>query len=101
PFSGSYDPVVTNASAPLDFTSSIAFKCTKNSSGVSVGIDHGAHYGTGRRLADTGAANFLTYDLTQPSGVGGGATCAYSQSYDTSAPGLFSVVGSNFTNVST
>jgi len=101
PFSGSYDPVVTNASASLDFTSAIAFKCTKNSSGVTVGIDHGGHYSSGRRLADTGAANFLTYDVTQPAAVGSGASCAYTQSYDTSSSGLFAVTGSNFTNSTT
>src|SRR5436190_8374625 len=99
-FTGSYDPVSANATTPagdLTFTQSIVFKCTKSSSGVTTGITNGANFSSGRRLADTGAANFLNYDLYQPAAVGAGASCAYSQVYSTAGAGLFAVAGSNFT----
>jgi len=100
-FSGTYDPVVTNASASLDFTQSIVFKCTNSSSGVTTGITNGANYSSGRRLADTGAANFLNYELYQPGAVGSGASCAYAQAFGTVGAGLFAVAGSNFTGSAT
>jgi len=100
-YSGSYDPVSTNAVANLDFGASIAFRCTKSSGGVTSGITNGANYSSGRRLADTGAANFLNYELYQPAAVGGAAACAYTQAYGTAGAGLFAVAGSNFTSAST
>ena len=65
------------------------------------GITNGANYSSGRRLADTGAANFLNYELYQPAAVGGAAACAYTQAYGTAGAGLFAVAGSNFTSAST
>jgi spore coat protein U-like protein len=103
-FTGAYDPVGTNATTPagdLTFTQSIVFKCTKSSSGVTTGITNGANFSSGRRLADTGAANFLNYDLYQPAAVGAGASCAYSQAYSTAGAGLFAVTGANFTTSTT
>ena len=88
-YSGSYDPVSTNAVANLDFGASIAFRCTKSSGGVTSGVSNGANYSSGRRLADTGAANFLNYELYQPAAVGSGASCAYTQAYGTAGAGLF------------
>ena len=46
-YSGSYDPVSTNAVANLDFGASIAFRCTKSSGGVTSGITNGANYSSG------------------------------------------------------
>ena len=103
-FSGTYDPVSANAATPagdITFTPSVQFKCSKASTGVTVGITQGGNFSSGRRLADTGAANFLSYDLYQPSAVGGAATCPYSQAYDTTGAGLFAVAGANFTTSST
>jgi spore coat protein U-like protein len=95
-YSGTYDPVSANAATDLIFTQSIAFKCTKNSATVTVGIDPGLHNSSGRRLADTGSANFLNYELYQPLNVTPG-TCAYTQIYNTGpGAGLFIVGSSNF-----
>jgi len=99
-YTGTYDPVSANATTPagdVTFTQSVVFKCTKNSSGVTTGITNGAHFSGGRRLADTGVANFLNYDLYQPSAVGAGGTCPYTQVFSTAGAGLFAVAGSNFT----
>lgn len=103
-YSGTYDPVSANATTPagdVTFTQSIIFKCTKNSSGVTTGISNGGNYSSGRRLADTGAANFLNYDLYQPAAVGGAASCAYTQVFSQAGAGLFAVAGSNFTTGAT
>jgi spore coat protein U-like protein len=103
-YSGTYDPVTANAATPagdITFTPAVVFKCTKASTGVTVGITQGANFSGGRRLADTGATNFLTYDLYQPGAVGSGAACAYSQAYDTTGGGLFAVAGANFSTSAT
>ena len=98
--SGTYDPVSANAAANLDFTaSSIVFKCTKSSGGVTVGIDQGLN-GPGRKLKDSGT-NTLNYDVYQPAAVGSAAACAYTQAYDTTGLGLFGVAGTNFATSST
>ncbi|HYL88117.1 MAG TPA: spore coat U domain-containing protein [Burkholderiales bacterium] len=98
-YTGTYDPVSANATTPagdLLFTQAIIFKCTKNSAGVTVGINPGLHNSSGRRLADTGAVNFLNYELYQPSGVGGAATCPNTQVYSQAGVGLFAVGSANF-----
>lgn len=104
-YSNTYDPMVANATAgtgDLNFTQSVAFKCSISSTGVSVGIDPGLHNSSGRRLADTGAVNFLNYELYQPAGVGSGSSCAgYAQIYTQAAPGLLGVAGTNFTTSAT
>ena len=103
-YSGTYDPVSANSTTPagdITFTPSVQFKCSKNSGSITVGITQGGNYSSGRRLADTGAANFLSYDLYQPSAVGGAATCPYSTAYDTTGGGLFSVASTNFSTSTT
>jgi spore coat protein U-like protein len=58
---GSYDPVVTNAAANLDQTSTITVACTKGSTGV-VSLDNGVNAsGVIRRMKS--GANFLTYEM--------------------------------------
>jgi len=80
-FTGTYDPVSANASSNLDFTQTIVFKCTKASSGVTVGITNGANYSSGRRLKDA-TTNFLNYELYQPT-AGTPTSCAYTAPYGT------------------
>src|SRR4051812_47759063 len=63
-YSGTYDPVSANSATPagdITFSPFIAFKCTKASTGVTVGITQGNNYSSGRRLKD-GTTNFLNYD---------------------------------------
>jgi spore coat protein U-like protein len=99
-----YDPVSANAATDNNFTASVVFKCTKNSTGVTVGIDAGLHFSGGtRRLSDGSGAPgpfFLNYDLYQPAAVGSGAACAYTTAYDNST-NAFGVGSTNFTTAAT
>jgi spore coat protein U-like protein len=75
---GTYDPVATNLVANLDVNTTLAIKCTKNATGVSVGFNDGANFSATRRLSDGGGTpTFLNYDLYQPTAVGVAATCPY------------------------
>lgn len=97
-----YDPVSANLIANNDFTTSVTFNCTKNSTGVTTGITLGSNSpGAGLRRLNDGGTNNLNYNLYQPAAVGSGASCAYTQAYDTSGAGLFSVGSSNFTTSTT
>ena len=60
----SYDPVVANATNPLDQTSTITVACTKGTS-ATVSLDLGTHVsGSTRRMQNgTTATEFLTYEL--------------------------------------
>jgi spore coat protein U-like protein len=61
---GSYDPVVTNASTPLDQTSTLTVACTKGTS-AAVSLDVGTHAsGSTRRMQHSvTATEFLTYEM--------------------------------------
>jgi spore coat protein U-like protein len=60
---GAYDPIVTNAVAPLDGTGSVVVTCTKGA-GTRIDLGLGANAsGTTRRMA--GGGDFLTYELYQ------------------------------------
>jgi spore coat protein U-like protein len=63
---GAYDPVVTNAAADLDQTSTITVACTKGSTGV-VSLNNGSNAsGTTRRMKS--GTDFLTYEMYNDSG---------------------------------
>lgn len=66
---GSYDPVVANASSPLDQTSTITVACTKGTS-ATVSLDLGTHTsGSTRRMqSGTTATEYLAYELYTTSG---------------------------------
>lgn len=58
---GSYDPVVANASAALDGSSTVTITCTRGSTST-VGLDAGTNAsGSVRRLSN--GTQFLTYEL--------------------------------------
>jgi len=60
---GSYDPIVTNAVAPLDGTGTVVVTCTKGA-GTRIDLGLGANAsGATRRM--TGGTDFLTYELYQ------------------------------------
>jgi spore coat protein U-like protein len=60
---GSYDPVVTHASSPLDGTGSVVVTCTKGAgTRIDLGLGGNAS-GSTRRMA--GGGDFLTYELYQ------------------------------------
>jgi len=70
---GNYDPVVANASAPLNVTTPafISVNCNKNTASVWVGLDAGAnssHAPAGStRAASDGAGDYIGYDFYQDS----------------------------------
>jgi spore coat protein U-like protein len=61
-----YDPVVANAVAPLDSSSSVTAYCTKSTAG-SVTMDNGLYFTTTRRMAGP-VSSFLNYGLFSDSG---------------------------------
>jgi spore coat protein U domain-containing protein, fimbrial subunit CupE1/2/3/6 len=63
---GSYDPVVANAAANLDQTSTITVACTKGST-AAVSLDNGANASGSTRRMKAGA-NYLTYEMYNDSG---------------------------------
>jgi spore coat protein U-like protein len=64
---GSYDPVVTNASANLDGTGTVSVACTRGAT-ATVGLGTGSNAsGSARRMGD-GSGNFLNYELYSDSG---------------------------------
>lgn len=63
---GSYDPVVTHATSPLDGTGSVVVTCTKGAgTRIDLGLGGNAQ-GQNRRMA--GGGDFLTYELYQETG---------------------------------
>lgn len=62
---GNYDPVVSNATSPLDGTGTVVVTCTKGA-GTRIDLGLGANAsGTTRRMS--GGTDFLTYELYQNS----------------------------------
>jgi spore coat protein U-like protein len=67
-----YDPVVTHATADLTGTGTFQVRCTKGSTGVSVGLGLGANPSAGPALPrhmSAGGTDLLTYHLYQPTGA--------------------------------
>lgn len=64
---GSYDPVVANATTPLDSTGTISVTCTKGA-GTRIDLGLGANPSGSTRQMAGGSSEFLTYELYQDSG---------------------------------
>ena len=63
----SYDPIGANASAALNATGQISVACSKGATGLTIGIDSGAHVsGSQRQMLGSVAAGMLQYNLFQP-----------------------------------
>lgn len=67
---GNYDPIVTNATTPLDVNGSFTITCTKGAA-TTVGLDVGTNAvhatGTTRAMATAGP-DYLSYELYQDTG---------------------------------
>ena len=65
---GNYDPIVTNATTPLDVNGSVTITCTKGAA-TTIGLDAGQNglnaAGTTRAMATAGPADYLSYELYQ------------------------------------
>jgi spore coat protein U-like protein len=76
---GAYDPIGANASAALTGSTSLSITCSRgtvSSIDLSSSVNFGAGI-AGKRAMTTGgggAGNVLSYDLFQPSALGGAAT---------------------------
>ena len=79
---GVYDPLVTNAVAPLDGMGSVTVACTKGSV-PTIALGPGAHAsGSTRRMIGAATPNdLLTYELYQPAG--------YTAVWGTTGPNLY------------
>lgn len=93
---GSYDPVVANATTPLDASGSVVVTCTKGAgTRIDLGLGGNAS-GSTRRMQ--GGTDFLTYELYSDSthttvwgsGVGAGQTIATAPNKN---PRTFTVYG--------
>src|SRR5262245_10234324 len=64
---GNYDPIVTNATTPLDVNGSVTITCTKGAA-TTIGLDAGQNaanaIGTTRAMATAGP-DYLSYELYQ------------------------------------
>jgi len=94
---GVYDPVVGNATAPLDGTGSVVVTCTKGA-GTRIDLNNGGNFASGSRRMAAGAGNFLTYQLYKDTarttvwGSGGSAGQAIAGA-PSKAPRTFTVFG--------
>jgi spore coat protein U-like protein len=74
---GAYDPVVANATNPLNNNGSVTIACTKGSA-PNVALGLGSHVsGTTRRMLGGTSGEFLTYELFQPPNTTPGTACTY------------------------
>lgn len=71
---GAYDPVVANLTAALTGQGSVSVACSKGSTGLTVGLGNGLNFLVSRRMTGP-AADFLLYDLFQPTGVTPATAC--------------------------
>ena len=77
---GAYDPIGTNANTALNATGQLSVVCSKGSTGLSIGLDNGAHVsGTQRQMIRTGesATDVLQYGLFQPPNTTPGTACTF------------------------
>jgi spore coat protein U-like protein len=73
-----YDPVNVNLTAPLNATGQISVACSKGATGMTIGLDNGAHVvGQQRQMLGTLNLAFLGYSISQPSTNAAGATCTF------------------------
>jgi len=85
---GAYDPVVANASSALMGTGSVALKCTKGSSGITIDLDAGSHAsGNQRRMIGGTSGDCLNYSVTQPSTTSPWTSCAGSTAWGSTTGG--------------
>jgi spore coat protein U-like protein len=64
---GTYEPVVTNKTVPLDSSTTINVYCTKGTAG-SVALDNGVNFSGGNRRMKSAAGAFMTYEIYKDAG---------------------------------
>ncbi len=74
-----YDPIGANSGAALNATGQISVACSKGATGLTIGMDNGAHFiGASRNMVGSTASNVLLYNIFQPTTTVEGAPCAAS-----------------------
>jgi spore coat protein U-like protein len=84
---GAYDPVVANASTPLDATGTVTIACTKGA-GPTITLGLGAN-ASGSTRQMTGTGGLLAYELYQQPSTTPGTACDYS------SPTIWGTAGAN------
>ena len=85
---GAYDPIVTNASSPLNASGGVTITCTKGATTtVALGVGNNAS-GSVRKMKDAGT-DLLTYELYQPPNTTPGSACSYA------SPTVWGTAGAN------
>jgi spore coat protein U-like protein len=76
---GPYDPVVANLTAALNASGTVTVACAKGSTGLTIGMDNGAHYlaATTRQMLGGTSAGLLAYGLGMPPNSTPGTACTY------------------------
>jgi len=73
-----YDPIGANATAALNATGQISVACSKGATGLTLGMDNGAHVsGTQRQMLGGTAAGMLQYNIFQPPSSAPGTACTF------------------------
>jgi spore coat protein U-like protein len=81
---GNYDPVVVNATTALQSSGAVTIACTKGSA-PTIGMGLGANALVSvRRMKELTSANFLDYEIYQPTTNTPGDPCAYTAVWGTS-----------------
>jgi spore coat protein U-like protein len=73
---GTYDPVTSNASAPATGTGSLGITCTRSAPNITIALSLGTNAtGNTRRLKS--GADYIAYELYQPSSTAPNAPCTF------------------------
>lgn len=73
-----YDPIGANATAALNATGQISVACSKGATGLTIGMDNGAHVaGAQRQMLGGVAANMLQYNIFQPPSNAPNTACTF------------------------
>ena len=75
---GTYDPIVANATTPINTAGNVQVTCVSGSTSVWVGLGQGNNYSAGRRMVGGTSGAFLNYHLYLPPTAVPAAACTYS-----------------------
>jgi spore coat protein U-like protein len=75
---GAYDPIVANATAPLNATGVLSVACAKGATGMTIAMNDGLHGTTGQRRMQKGTVttDVLLYNIFQPPSNTPSVACA-------------------------
>lgn len=74
---GAYDPIGTNASAPLNAIGQISVACSKGATGLTVGMGPGIQPAGAQRQMKGVLLGLLNYGVFQPASNAAGAACTF------------------------